>query len=108
MFEDRLRKLRIEKGLTQQEMADILDMPRVTYSNYEANRREPTAVQLKHIAVFFNVSCDYLLGFESNSEPPSPTITQEVIDYMNNFSDLEKHAVKLYCEFIEYRRDKGD
>lgn len=63
-FAERLRQLRKEQGLTQQELADRLGMSRSTIGGYEApsKRREPDFEVVRRLAAFFGVSVDYLLG----------------------------------------------
>lgn len=58
----RLKELREAKRATQQQIANDLGLSRQTYSNYEGGRREPDMETLKHIADYFNVSVDYLIG----------------------------------------------
>lgn len=47
MFGDRLRSLRENKNLTQQKVADDLNIKRENLSNYERNKREPDYEMLK-------------------------------------------------------------
>jgi len=62
MFAERLTKLRKAKKLTQQELADKLNISRATYAQYEIGRRKPDYETLEKLADYFNVSIDYLLG----------------------------------------------
>lgn len=62
MFANRLKQLRIEKKLTQEELAYILKLSRHTITKYESGDREPDFKILTKIADYFNVSTDYLLG----------------------------------------------
>ena len=59
-----LRELRVEKGLTQKETASQLGLHSVTYLHYEKDQREPPLKVLMEMAVFFDVSTDYLLGIK--------------------------------------------
>lgn len=59
---ERLAALRKEKGLSQAELAKLLNMGQSTIAMYERNRRTPDPTTLKRLADFFNVSVDYLLG----------------------------------------------
>lgn len=77
MFYIRLRKLRKEKELTQQELANILQMSRGTYAQYEIGRREPDFETLVKIADFYNVSTDYLLCREDKKIPQNEEETSE-------------------------------
>ncbi len=49
-------------GISKKEAADTLHMPYNTYSNYEADLREPNSETLIKIAAFYETSIDYLLG----------------------------------------------
>lgn len=53
---DRLKSLRISKGLTQAELATKIGIPRTTYANYEANKREPKTDILHKIAQELDVT----------------------------------------------------
>lgn len=55
----KLKILRKERRLTQQELADKLQIKRATISNYEINRRSPHLSELRRIAEFFGVGLDY-------------------------------------------------
>lgn len=57
-----LKKLRKDKSLTQQKLADILGIPRGTYAHYEIGKREPDNATLLLLANFFKVTVDYLLN----------------------------------------------
>ena len=62
----RLKELREEKGLTQKEVAEKLYIHSVTYLHYEKSQREPPLSLLVDMAMFYNVSVDYLLGISDN------------------------------------------
>lgn len=64
---DRLRSLREKSDKTQKEMATLLCISRVGYTQYENNKRTPPPDTLKKIAGIFNVSVDYLLGSSSEN-----------------------------------------
>ena len=65
---NRLKELRIAKGLSQNEVAKIMGVGRTTYLKWESGENQPTR-KLKELSEFFGVSIDYLLG---NSPAPSP------------------------------------
>ena len=58
----RLKELREERGLTQKQLAEQLQLHSVTYLHYEKDQREPPLSVLAQMAQFFEVSTDYLLG----------------------------------------------
>ncbi|MCC9760489.1 helix-turn-helix transcriptional regulator, partial [Streptococcus agalactiae] len=67
-FAKRLRELRQLNNITQIEMANKLGLNRVTYTNYEREKSEPSISTLKEIATIFNVSIDYLIDFEDDTK----------------------------------------
>ncbi len=66
LFGERLRNLRKERGLTQQAVADQLQVDRTTYTKYEIGRVSPDPQGLSKLADLFAVTADTLLGRESN------------------------------------------
>lgn len=58
----RLRDLRAEKKITQQELSDTVKIPRSTIGMYEADHRKPRFDELDTLADYFDTSLDYLLG----------------------------------------------
>lgn len=62
MFKKRLKLLRNEMDLTQEQLSEKLNIARTTVSAYETGNREPDFETLELIADFFNVDIDYLLG----------------------------------------------
>ena len=66
---ERIRNLREDKDLSQQDMADYLHCTQVCYSNYENGKRDiPSAVLIAQ-AEFHHTSVDYLLGRTPEKKP---------------------------------------
>ena len=63
-FAERLKELRIEKGLTQKQLADKVQISQAIISLYEKNVRMPTVDIIIALCKFFKVSADYLIGLE--------------------------------------------
>lgn len=59
---ERLKELRLEKGLTQRQVAEELGISSVAYLHYEKSQREPPLTLLADMAALFDVSVDFLLG----------------------------------------------
>ena len=64
-FGNRLRELRVSEGITQLQMAVILDTSKSNISKYEAGTVEPGMETINEIARFFEVTTDYLFGMET-------------------------------------------
>lgn len=63
-FSQRLRELRKQRGLTQEELAKELDIAKSSVSMYENGKRKPSFEVLEMFADFFNVNLDTLYGSE--------------------------------------------
>lgn len=61
-FPEMIRELRRDKGVSQQRIANYLNVSQVAYSKYETGKNEPSNDVLLKLADYFNVSVDFLLG----------------------------------------------
>ena len=59
---ERLKTLRTEMGIGQNALADSIEVSNASISYWENAKQEPTAQALYKLAVFFDVSVDYILG----------------------------------------------
>ena len=64
-FSTRLRTLRKQAGMTQQEVAERLNIHRTAYTKYETSGITPDVEGLQVLATLFGVSVDYLLGSDT-------------------------------------------
>lgn len=97
MIGERLKKLRKERKLTQEEIALKLGIIRSTYSNYESDKREPDFDTANIMADFFEVSVDYLLG---KTEMRSIN-ERSRNDALEKYSRLPKNKKKLVDDMID-------
>lgn len=98
-FSDRLKQLRNEKGVLQRELADYLNVSRVTITQYENGSRSPDDETKKKIAEYFNVSLDYLMGF---SDIRNPYTIDKNLDEVDEFLlELKEEMEKQGLEFDE-------
>src|SRR5699024_5493179 len=67
-FTERLIKSRNEKGWTQAEISNLLNIKRSTYAKYEVGENQPDFQTLIKLANLFGKSTDYLLGRVSDKE----------------------------------------
>lgn len=64
---DTIKELLDQQGLTQKEMAQILDISPSAFGNYVQNTREPDYHTLTRIADYFQVTTDFLLDHPDKS-----------------------------------------
>ena len=62
LFAERLKSLRKEKGLNQEELARAIGCTQRKISYWEQGTIEPDLISLWKISDYFQVTCDYLLG----------------------------------------------
>lgn len=74
----RIRELRIAANLSQEQLAELASLNRVTIAKYESGKVEPGAQALSRIADALEVSTDTLLGREE--EPQEPTDKPKTIE----------------------------
>lgn len=60
-----LQEIRIRKGFTQKQVADVIGCLPSVYSRYETGVREPSVAILKELASLFGVSVDELVGYDA-------------------------------------------
>ena len=68
---ENIRSLRIDKGLTQKQVAEVLGISQNTYSQYEIGVLNYPVDALMKLADLYGVSVDYLLG-RTNVKTPYP------------------------------------
>lgn len=72
-FKDRLKNLRLNKGLSQVELAKELGVSHASIGMYEAGQRVPRDNIRELIADYFNVDTNYLMGFDRTLFYVDPT-----------------------------------
>ena len=85
---ENLKKVRTEKGVSQQVVADFLGITRQAYSNYENGNRGPDNETLLKLGEFFGVSVGYLLGAEQ--EKLAATEDDELNAYLDALQNREE------------------
>ena len=66
---DRLRGLREDKDLTQEDMAEILNVSQSTYSDYELEKINIPIISLRKLSEYFGTSVDYILELTDEIPP---------------------------------------
>lgn len=107
LIKDRVKNERLRLGLTQPELAKILNVSKQTVSNWEKGHRIPDAMTLNQLADIFDCTIDYLIGRSNNAK--SNVFTTKLND--NNYTiELDKNFKKDLTKeeldnFIKYLID---
>ena len=87
LFHIRLKELRTEKKLSLQGLGDIIGVSDTAIMKWESKRAEPKASYIIALAIFFDVSADYLLGLED--ETGAKTYVKNSFNTFHNTGDIK-------------------
>lgn len=87
MLKDRLKTVRIEKGLTQKDVAEKLNVSQVIYQKWEKGIRNPKEDTIKRLAKALEVEPEYLTGYTGDLTKINETIKE------NNPTELDKQTI---------------
>ena len=112
----RLRSLREEMGKTQSQMAEIFQISRQAYANYENEINQPSLQILIAMADYFQCSVDYLLGRSDDlgnitCQPHSfestlPYDEKIMLKEFRKLSSADKKIMMEYSCFLKERHKK--
>ncbi|EJW16552.1 helix-turn-helix domain-containing protein [Paenibacillus alvei] len=77
----RIKELRLKQGLSQDDVAQALDMKRANVANYEAGRTTPPSDIIGRLADLLYTSSDYLLGRIDNPMPLALTSSDSIPEW---------------------------
>ena len=104
-FVENLKRLRQMNHLTQQQIADLININRGSYSNWEKGKREPSFNNLVKLAEFFNVSVDKLLDVKIEDNQTAIGMFELLEEYLDdqcdNISFLESDYRAGYEQALE-------
>lgn len=99
---ERLRKLRLERKLTQREVAEQLGIGVSTLGMYEGGWREPDLDTLMKLARFYGVTTDYLVGVDDSELSPEDQL-RRLGAYLRG-SGATDEDVELILQILESRQ----
>ncbi len=100
---DNLKKLRESKGLTQQEMADLMHTHRTGYSKMENNQQDIPVDKLIFVAKHFGIAVDDIIFFnEKNSVPNEVSVEDSaVLEQLKLINELDTEEKNILLKLIE-------
>ena len=107
----RIKLLREEKGLKQEELAKILSIAPSTIGMYERDAREPNdEIKLK-MAEYFGVSIDFLLGKSDVRNPDKVEVDMDEVDVafasgIKGLNETNKMIIKSTLEALLAKQEK--
>ncbi len=103
-FGQRLKRLRNEKGLTQQVLADKIGIIRELISEYERDKLRPHHDTVTRLALALEVSSDKLLGLDGvpiPSKVPDPKIQKRILEIEKLPEAKKKILLKMIDLFLQ-------
>ena len=91
LLNERIRTLRLAKGISQVDLAVMLNVSKQSVSNWENDNIQPSIDMLIRLADIFNVSTDYLLGREVSRNLDTDNLTDDELEHIQTIiNDIRK------------------
>jgi len=103
MIGEKIRKIRIIKGFSQEYIADLLEISQSAYSDIERGKTKINLERLKRVALIFEVDVNYILDFHESQFLAKPIQTNLKEIYNNEkeiIAELFNKERELYKEQI--------
>ena len=103
---DRIREVRKLNRITQEKLAELLGVSRVTISSWENNENAPTVDNIIYLSETFHVSTDYLLiGLTDPDDKTQVKTAQAKMDdiFLNLFNSLDPAKRDEVIKFMRYQ-----
>ena len=110
MVGNHLKQLREIKGISQKQVAKELMLPYNTYRNYENNVNEPNNEMLVRLAIYFNVSVDYLLDLNlvnAESPPPVKDEREAIKETLMQLDDKSLDELEKFIDYLIWKEEQG-
>lgn len=100
---DNLKKLRESKGLTQQEMADLMHTHRTGYSKMENNQQDIPVDKLVFVAKHFGIAVDDIIFFNEKNSVPNEVSMEDtaVLEQLKLINELDAEEKNILLKLIE-------
>ncbi|MBR3613591.1 MAG: helix-turn-helix transcriptional regulator [Clostridia bacterium] len=101
-FNEKLMKLRKEKGLSQEEFGNLLDVSRQSVSKWELGQAQPDVDKIKKICEFYNISFDYLLNdnIDENEKVKLEELSKNIEKISGRVETKKSNKLIIIFQFI--------
>ncbi|MBQ9808335.1 MAG: helix-turn-helix transcriptional regulator [Ruminococcus sp.] len=109
-YYQRIKDLREDKDLRQEDIAKIFNMHKTTYCRYEQGKSTPTLDIIIEIAKFYKVSIDYIAGLTNDKGGlhKNTTAENEILNKYNALSDIRKGRVLQLLDMLTEEQQNED
>jgi transcriptional regulator with XRE-family HTH domain len=112
---ERIKNLLEERQMTHEDLGKILDLDRSTISGWvsDKNPRNPSYELMKKLSVFFNVTCDYLIGVVDEKDQLADvditltdgTEVKVLVDMLNTLNESDRNSIITLLKSL-YEKDR--
>jgi transcriptional regulator with XRE-family HTH domain len=96
-----IKKIREEKGLKQQNIADLISMHRSNYSRVETGDRDLSIEAINKIAKYFNITIDQLVNFDGDIPNEVTIEDKNTIEQMQLIQQLDEEDKSMVFRMID-------
>lgn len=109
-FGDRLKAIRLERHMSQDEFAALLGTSKQVISRYETNQRTPKITVANKYAEILNIPLNALLGDESTADKKSDEVTFDDFTYAlhNETQELTEENKQKLLEMARFFKEQQD
>jgi transcriptional regulator with XRE-family HTH domain len=96
-----IKKIREEKGMTQQQIAELIHMHRSNYSKIESGQREISVDALNKIAKYFGMTIDQIVNFDG-AVPQEITVEDKTLmEQLKMIQELEPEEKSMVFKMVD-------
>lgn len=96
-----IKKIREEKGLTQQSIAELIAMHRSNYSKIESGQRELSIDALHKISKYFGMSIDQIVTFEGNIPQEVTVEDKSLSEQIKLIQELDEEDKTIVFKMVD-------
>ena len=98
---DNIKRLREDRGIKQQEIADLIGMHRSNYSKIESGQREISITSLDKIATFFGITIDELIHMSSEVPKEVQIADKTTVEQLRLIEQLDQEDKNMIFKMID-------
>lgn len=109
-FQEKLKELRLEKGISQKKLADSIGVAQSSINYWERGERTPSTIATQKLADYFNISVDELLDCDFRDIPADHhrlfTGANVIAAHFDGdeYTEEELDEIRQFAEFVKNKR----
>lgn len=96
-----IKSIREEKGLTQQQIAELVHMHRSNYSKVESGERELSVAAVNKVAKYFGMTMDELVNFDGKMPDEVTIEDKSLMEQVKLIAELEPEEKNMIFKLID-------